>query len=153
MFRTASLALALAVATCTSAGLAFAADRPAQTPSSPAVRQLVLHPQALHVVDAPPAGAAAGSVSPGDTAITTYRVLAPGGRRLGRAQLVCLATDRGGSHQQCSGTIALHDGQLAIQGDVAHIAIVGGSGAYAGAHGTATGQDHADHVDVTLHLL
>ena len=155
MLRTAPLALALAAATFTSAGLAYAADRPAHTSAPPAAnRHLVLRPQAFRVVDAPPKGARSGEVSPGDMAITTYRVLDPAnGRRLGRAQFVCVATDRGGAHQQCSGTIALPDGQLATQGDPDHVAIVGGSGAYAGARGTATGQDHPDRIDVTLHLL
>jgi hypothetical protein len=68
-------------------------------------------------------------------------------------QCHCVATDRRGAHQQCSGTIALPDGELATQGDPDHIAIAGGSGAYAGARGTATGEDHPDRVDVTLHLL
>jgi hypothetical protein len=33
------------------------------------------------------------------------------------------------------------------------VAVVGGSRAYAGARGTATGTDHADSVDVTIHFL
>jgi hypothetical protein len=87
-------------------------------------------------------------------AITVYRVLDPAdGHRLGRAQFICVASDRSDAHQQCSGTIALPDGRLATQGDADHVAIVGGSGAYAGARGTATGQDHRDRIDVTLRLL
>jgi hypothetical protein len=154
VFRIAPLALALAAVTCTGAGLAYAAERPAQVSPPAGARQLVLRPQAFHVVDAPPKGARAGAASPGDTAIITYRVLAPAdGHRLGRAQFVCVVTDRGGAHQQCSGTIALPDGQLATQGDPDHVTIAGGTGAYAGARGTATGRDHPHRVDVTLHLL
>ena len=144
MFRTVSIAIALTSALAISAGVAFAADAP-----SAAGTHIVLRPQAFHTIEAPPKRPSAG-----DTAITVYRVLdATGAKRLGRAQFVCVATDAGDRHQQCTGTITLPDGQLATQGDASHVAIVGGSGAYAGARGTATGQDHPDRIDVTLHLL
>jgi hypothetical protein len=76
-----------------------------------------------------------------------------GAKRLGRAQFVYAAVDRRREHEQCSGTIALPGGQIATQGDADNVAIVGGSGAYAGARGTATGEDHPDNVDVTVHVL
>jgi hypothetical protein len=83
-----------------------------------------------------------------------YRVLdATGAKRLGRAHFVCTSLDHRGAHEQCTGTIALPDGQLALQGDADNVAVVGGSGAYAGARGTATGTDHPDSVDVTVHFL
>jgi hypothetical protein len=95
-----------------------------------------------------------GPPSPGDVSIITYRVFNAGGaQRIGRAQFVCTATDRRGEHEQCTGTIALRDGQIATQGDAENVALVGGSGAYAGARGTATGEDHADRVDVTVRFL
>lgn len=161
MFRPALLAVPLTVAACASAGIAFAADRPAQP--HPGARasvpptgslQIVLRPQSFHLADLPPKRSGDRPPSPGDAAITTYRVFdASGAKRLGRAQVVCTAVDPRGEHQQCSGTIALPDGQIATQGDVDNVAVVGGSRAYAGARGTATGQDHPDRVDVTVHFL
>jgi hypothetical protein len=161
MFRPAFLAIALAAAACTSAGVAFAADSPANqqagtrasTPPTGAL-QIVLRPQAFHLVDSAPKRQSDGPPSPGDVSITAYRVFdATGAKRLGRAQFVCTTTDRRAEHEQCSGTIALPDGQLATQGDAEHIAVVGGSGAYAGVRGTASGQDHPDSIDVTISLL
>jgi hypothetical protein len=161
MFRPAFLAIALAAVTCTGAGVAFAADSPAErhsgtrasTPPTGAL-QIVLRPQAFHVVDPPPKRQGDRPPSPGDDTITVYRVFdAAGANRLGRAQFVCVTTDRRGEHEQCTGTIALPGGQIATQGDVDNVAVVGGSGSYAGARGTATGQDHPDSVDVTVHFL
>jgi hypothetical protein len=161
MFRPAFLVVPLAAAACASAGVAFAADGPA--PSHPGARaaappagslQVVLRPQSFQLADLPPKRSGDGPPSPGDASITTYRVFdASGAKRLGRAQFVCTAVDRRGEHEQCSGTIALPDGQIATQGDAENVAVVGGSGAYAGARGSATGEDHADGVDVTLSFL
>jgi hypothetical protein len=78
---------------------------------------------------------------------------ASGAKPLGRAHFVCTALDRRGDHEQCSGTLVLPDGQLALQGDADNVAVVGGSRAYAGARGIATGKDHADSVDVTVSFL
>jgi hypothetical protein len=161
MFRPAFLAVPLAVAVCTSAGVALAADSTAQnhpgaSASAPPTGSLevVLRPQSFHFADLPPKRAGDGPPSPGDASIVTYRVFdAAGAKRLGRAQFVCTAVDRRGEHEQCSGTIALPDGRLATQGDAENVAIVGGSGAYAGARGTATGEDHPDSVNVTVHFL
>jgi hypothetical protein len=161
MFRPAFLAIPLAIAACTSAGIAFAADSPAKhrpdaRASAPptGTLQVVLRPRSFQLVDLPPKRSGDGPPSPGDASIITYRVFdASGGKRLGRAQFVCTAVDRRGEHEQCSGTIALPDGQLATQGDADNVAVVGGSGAYAGARGTATGEDHPDSVDVTVHFL
>src|SRR4051812_46212902 len=160
MFRPALLAVPL-IAACTSAGLAFAADPPtthgpgarASAPPTGAL-QIVLRPQSLRFIDNPPKRSGDGPPSPGDASIITFRAFdASGAKRLGRAQFVCTATDARGAHEQCSGTIALPDGQIATQGDADNVAVVGGSGAYAGARGTATGNDHPDSVDVTFHFL
>jgi hypothetical protein len=161
MFRPAFLTIALAVAASTSAGIAFAADGPAKHhpvahASAPPTGslQIVLRPQSFHLADLPPKRSGDGPPSPGDASIITYRVFdAAGAKRLGRAQFVCTAIDRRGEHEQCGGTIALPDGQLATQGDADNVAVVGGSGAYAGARGTATGEDHPNRVDVTVHFL
>jgi hypothetical protein len=156
MFRPAILAIPLAVAACASAGVALAdADGPATPASAPpsGELQIVLRPAAFHFADLPPKRSGDGPPSPGDASIITYRVADASGAKLGRAQFVCVAVDRRGRHEQCSGTIALPDGQLATQGDAENVAIVGGSGAYAGARGTATGEDHPDSVDVTVHFM
>jgi hypothetical protein len=161
MFRPAFLAIPLAVVACASANIAFAADTPtSHHPATGATApptgslQIVLRPQSFHLADLPPKRSADRPPSPGDASITTYRVFdASGAKRRGRAQFVCTAVDRRGEHEQCSGTIALPDGQLATQGDADNVAVVGGSGAYAGARGTATGEDHPDSVDVTVQFL
>jgi hypothetical protein len=161
MFRPAFLAVPLAAAVCMSAGIAFASDSPARhnraAPASapPAgALQVVLRQASLQLVDLPPKRSGDGPPSPGDESITSYRVFdASGAKRLGRAHFVCTSLDRRGEHEQCAGTIVLPDGQLATQGDADNVAVVGGSGAYAGARGTATGADHPDSVAVTVHFL
>jgi hypothetical protein len=161
MFRPAFLAVTLVAAGCASAGLALAAtspasDHPRARASGPptGALQMVLRPRSFNVVDNPPKRSGDGPPSPGDASIVGYRVFDPSGaKRLGRAQFVCVATDRRGEHEQCTGTIALPGGQLATQGDADNVAVVGGTGAYAGARGTATGQDHPHSVDVTIHFL
>ena len=161
MFRPAFLAVTLAAAACASAGLALAADSPARhdpraqaTTPPTGTLQMVLRPQSSHFVDNAPKRSGDGPPSPGDASITGYRVFdASGAKRLGRTQFVCVATDRHGQHEQCTGTIALPDGQLATQGNADNVAIVGGTGAYAGARGTATGHDHPHSVDVTIHFV
>jgi hypothetical protein len=157
MFRPTLLAIPLAITACATAGVAFAADNPATlSPSAHAstppsgTRQIVLRSASFHFADLPPKRAGNGPPS----SIVTYRVFyASGDKRLGRAQFVCVAIDRRGRHSQCSGTIALPDGQIATQGDADNVALVGGSGAYTGARGTATGDDHPHSIDVTLHFL
>jgi hypothetical protein len=160
MSRPTILAVAVTAAVASSAGLALAADHPA--PHGPDARasapptgtkQIVLRPKSFSFADVAPKRSGDGAPSPGDASIITYRVLDAGGKRIGRAQFVCVATDRRGEHEQCSGTIALPDGQIATQGDAENVALVGGTGVYAGARGTATGEDHPDSVDVTLHFL
>ena len=161
MFRPAFIVVTLIAAGCASAGLALAANTPAgdvaraQASAPPTgTLQLVLRPQSFNFVDNPPKRSGDGPPSPGDASIVSYRVFdASGAKRLGRAQFVCVATDRRGQFEQCTGTIALPGGQIATQGDADNVAVVGGSGAYAGARGTATGQDHPDSVDVTIHFL
>jgi hypothetical protein len=161
MFRPAVLAIPLVVVAGASANIAFAADSPISHPSATGASapptgslQIVLRPQSFHLADLPPKRSGDGPPSPGDASIITYRIFdASGAKRLGRAQFVCTAVDRRGEHEQCNGTIALPDGQLATQGDAGNVAVVGGSGAYAGARGTATGEDHPDSVDVIVHFL
>src|SRR3954466_10726637 len=141
MFRPALLTIPLAVAACTSAGIAFASDSPAPqhraalAAAPPAgTLQIVLRQQSFQLVDLPPKRAGDGPPSPGDQSITTYRVFdASGAKRLGRAHFLCTSLDHHGEHQQCSGTIALPGGQLATQGDADNVAVIGSTRAYAGA--------------------
>jgi hypothetical protein len=161
MFRPTVLVTSLAIAACASAGVAFAADSPA--PQARTARaaapptgtlQIVLRPQSFRVVDLPPKRSGDAPPSTGDESITTYRVFdASGTKRLGRADFLCTSLDHHGQDQQCAGTIALNHGQMATQGDADNVAIAGGSGAYAGARGTATGVDHSDRIDVTVHFI
>jgi hypothetical protein len=161
MFRPALLAVPLAVAGFASAGVALAADGPttrdrgASAAAPPTGElQMALRPASFRFVDLPPKRSGDGPPSPGDASIITYRVSdTSGAKQLGRAQFVCVAIDRRGRHSQCSGTIELPDGQIATQGDTENVAVVGGRGAYAGARGTATGEDHPDGVDVTVHFM
>lgn len=154
MFRPALLAVPLIIAACTSAGLAFASDDAGASAPPTGALHIVLRPQSLRLVDLPPKRSGDRAPSPGDQSITSYRVFdASGTKRLGRADFVCTSLDRRGEHDQCAGTIALSGGQLATQGDAGHVAVVGGTGEYAGARGTATGVDHPDSVDVTVALL
>ena len=161
MFRPAVLAIALVTAGCASAGLALAANTPANDDARAQASvpptgtlQMVLRPQSLSLVDNPPKRSGDGPPSPGDASIVSYRVFdASGAKRLGHAQFVCVATDRRGQREQCTGTIALPGGQIATQGDADNVAVVGGTGSYAGARGTATGHDHPHTVDVTIHFL
>jgi hypothetical protein len=162
-FHPTFLAVGFATAACASGGVALAASGPAHSdagaraasgPPTGAL-QIVLRPRSFHVVDNPPKRTGDRAPSPGDALITTYRVFdASGAKRLGSAQVVCVATDRRGERQQCNGTVALPGGQIAIQaGDADHVAVVGGSGVYAGARGTATGEDHPDSVDVSVQFM
>jgi hypothetical protein len=160
MIRPALLAIALAVAACTRPASRSppTAPRPTTAPRPRRARLPPCRSSCARSRSSPstcrPRVPAAARPSPGDESITTYRVLdASGARRVGRAHFVCTSLDGRGAHQQCTGTIALADGQLATQGDADNIAIVGGSGTYAGARGTATGADHPDHIDVTVNFL
>src|SRR4051794_5921322 len=81
VFRPAFLAISLAVAACTSAGIALAADsptrpHPAANASAPPTGTLrvVMRSQSLQLVDLPPKHSGDGRPSPGDESITTYRV-------------------------------------------------------------------------------
>lgn len=92
---------------------------------------------AFHVsLDAKPTGR-----SPGDMGYETG-VVFEHGRRVGRFQGICTVLPR--SSEQCSFTLGLPGGQLVVEsgygpgfnmGSVALEAVVGGTGAYAGARG------------------
>jgi hypothetical protein len=162
--RPTALAATLATVGCASAALALAASSPAHSDAAARAAsapptgalQMVLRTRSFHVVDSPPKRAHDGRPSAGDALITTYRVFdGSGTEHLGTAHVVCVAIDHRGVRQQCNGTITLPDGQLAIQaGDPDHVAVVGGSGVYAGARGTATtANERHDSATVTVQFL
>jgi Dirigent-like protein len=83
------------------------------------------------------------------------------GARQGIARATCSITGRpgnGGTPMMCSGTFALPDGDIAVLGRVVspgvnRLAVVGGTGAYAGARGTLTSTDTASGATDVLDLL
>jgi hypothetical protein len=87
--------------------------------------------------------------SPGDTLVMHASLLDRRGARIGTidATFVTTAPGTGAKHdgsEQLTGTLRLPDGQIAVLGTVGsfarvtHVAIVGGTGRYAGARGDVT---------------
>ena len=103
--------------------------------------------QTVRVVDNPPRR----DLSVGDMVIVKARLRTPDGAAMGRVQAVLLATTRGTSgdsfRAQLSATLRLPDGDLVIEGfsdetrGAETFAVVGGTGAYAGARGTVVVSD------------
>ena len=91
-------------------------------------------------IDNPPRHGKRRPPSTGDQLILTgVDFDASGRKRLGRSYLSC--TFIGRNTMSCTGTIDLVDGQLTIQGvardeKTTVVAVTGGTGRYAGAHGT-----------------
>jgi hypothetical protein len=83
----------------------------------------------------------------------------PAGARVGRAEGICTIVSLGSA--QCTITAHVPNGQLAVMGAMVlgrglstnHFGVVGGSGAYGDAHGTATGRDVSDTKSlIDIHL-
>jgi hypothetical protein len=106
-------------------------------------------------------------ISAGDFSAGTVKLYDRSGKRAGSLHIVCIATISGPEvHQkfQCSGTVRLADGTLAISAlnerradrDLDHISVVGGTGAYKGARGTVTTTTSGPSGNVSddvIHLL
>ena len=103
------------------------------------------------------------SVSAGDLLLITSRLLNQENSRVGRLDAVCTATGPGRTfnraHFHCSGTYTLSDGSLALSAafkgseENAPIAVVGGTGAYEGAHGSVTSRNlPRDRTESTVHI-
>jgi Dirigent-like protein len=83
------------------------------------------------------------------------------GAKQGVARATCSITGRPGNGQLpmvCSGVFALPDGDIAVLGRVVspgvnRLAVVGGTGAYAGARGTLTSTDTSSGATDVLNLL
>lgn len=151
MRRTALLATLISAAGLT-AGAAVASTGAAQAPGPPVgTKTVVIRQVSFKFLDHPPHRRGDVPPSPGDTSIIGYRVLDTAAEeRLGRLSAVCVSTDRRGEAVQCTGMMTLKDGEIVLQGPESTLAITGGTGAYAGARGTAEGDDHDGRTDLTL---
>jgi hypothetical protein len=96
----------------------------------------------FHFVDNPPFGGENQQPSQGDSFVFTSELLTRAGKHAGMLRAVCHATEGGQTGAlTCFGTFGLKGGQLegiaTIRGESRrqHIAIVGGTGVYAGARG------------------
>jgi hypothetical protein len=104
---------------------------------------LIEKDQSFHFVDNPPLGGQNSPPSPGDQFVFGSRLLTLAGKRAGALYATC--TQASGGNQgvsECFGTFRLAGGDLqamaSIKGEpnVTHIAVLGGTGAYAGMRGT-----------------
>lgn len=113
----------------------------------------------LRVVDNPPRARHQYDFSGGDIVIVTRSLFTASGLRVGSLRLACVATDS--TTQQCSGTETLTAGSLELAGTSTPepsttVAVIGGTGAYAGARGTSVSRDrtnNANLADQTIALL
>ena len=94
--------------------------------------------------------------SVGDSFIFSEQI-SQGGKPVGFDHVICThAADWPRSAEHCSGTITLGAEQLALEGDARRgpftIAVVGGTGRYAGARGTADIASHGSSGTLKIHL-
>ena len=136
--------------------------------SAPAQANHVLETRTLHlvekggglkIVDNPPRARHQYDFSAGDIVIVTREITTARGGRGGSMHLVCIAT--GATTQQCNGTETLAGGTLELAGTsgphpATAVAVIGGTGAYAGARGTSVSTDRKNNTDLadqTITLL
>jgi hypothetical protein len=110
-------------------------------------------------VGAKPAGTKPARPSAGDLGYVTGKLF-KGGKPFGRYTGVCAQLT--GGNQQCTFVLGLPDGQIISTagygpgmnvGNTAHEAIVGGTGAYEGAHGQGDDRETGSKGQLHLHLL
>lgn len=113
---------------------------------------LVEKEQTFHFVDNPPLGGQNQPPSLGDAFVFTNELLTRSGKRAGTIRAVCNVTSGEPIFTlTCFGTLGLEGGQLAavttIRGEERRqrIAIVGGTGAYAGARGEVISVDRGEN--------
>ncbi len=115
--------------------------------SSATTLRLVERDQSFHFVDVPPIGGQNSPPSQGDSFAFTSTLWTRAGKRAGTLRATCVFTSGGEGAITCFGTFGLKGGQLegmtTVRGDsrTTHIAIVGGTGAYAGARGEVISVD------------
>lgn len=154
-------AAAVVLGSALAAAAVGSSTAPAQTEHAPAARTLHLVERGggLKVVDNPPKARHQYDFSAGDIVTVTRDITTPRGGRVGSLRLVCIATDA--TTQQCNGTETFPAGTLELAGTSAPhptttVAVIGGTGVYAGAHGTSVSGDrktNADIADQTVTLL
>ena len=112
---------------------------------------LVEKEQTFHFIDNPPLGGQNQPPSLGDSFVFTNELLTRSGMRAGTIRAVCNVTSGEPIFTlTCFGTLGLKGGQLAavttIRGEARtqRIAIVGGTGAYAGARGEVISVDRGE---------
>jgi hypothetical protein len=110
-------------------------------------------------VGAKPAGTKPTRPSAGDLGYVTGKLF-KAGKPFGRYTGVCAQLN--GGNQQCTFVLGLPDGQIITTagygpgmnvGNTAHEAIVGGTGAYQGAHGQGDDRETGSTGQLHLHLL
>lgn len=105
----------------------------------------------LQVVDNPPKAKHPYDFSAGDIVVVTRKLFDPSGGSVGSLRLVCVAVDA--ATQQCQGTESLTTGTLELAGisspaPSTTVAVIGGTGAYAGVAGTSVSTDRAHNHDI-----
>ena len=145
-----------ALGAAAAAAAALAATSAAQ-PAGPPTGELHLvgRAQSVTLVDNPPRQHSRHHPpSRGDGLVVIEKVFDPAsGDRIGRSQTACTVIDARHSRLQCTATVVLPDGEIALQGGgQPPFAITGGTGAFAGARGTVDGNEHDGRIDVTVHF-
>jgi hypothetical protein len=142
-WRTAALAAAL--------GATYLSISAAGGSPSASVLHLVERGGGLRVVDNQPKAQHPYQFSAGDIVIVRRDLYSRSGRPAGHLRIACIATTA--TTQQCSGTATLAHGTLEFAGisqpgPRTPIAVIGGTGQYANAHGTSTSTDRPGNPDI-----
>jgi hypothetical protein len=149
--------LAVAVATAAVAGVGRA------NTSTVLTFHLVEKDQSFHFIDNPPLNGENAPPSQGDAFVFTSELLTRSGKHAGTLNASCTATSGGRNGAvTCFGTFRLKGGQLAgittVHGEsrTTRVAIVGGTGVYAGARGEVISVDRGENspfADDTFRLV
>lgn len=110
-------------------------------------------------IDNPPKAKHQFDFSAGDIVIVSRDLVTASGGHAGSLRLTCIATTA--TTQQCAGTETLAGGTLELSGvsspaPSTTVAVTGGTGLYAGAHGTSVSTDRRNNPDIadqTIGLL
>ena len=141
--RTLGAAASVAVLTGGAAVITTSSAAHAQS-SGPRTLHLVEKGGGITFVDNAPKAKHPYDFSAGDIVVVNRNLYTRTGGRSGSLRLVCVATDP--TTQQCNGTETLPGGTLEVAGisspaPSTQVAVIGGTGTYAGARGTSVSQD------------